>query len=514
MKYLIGVDIGTTATKAALFDSEGQLLAEASQESKLIYPRPGWVEQDPEDFYRSTCVTIREIVTKARIDPKDVAALSIDGQMAGVLGIDQNWNAITQYDSWMDTRCVAYVDYIKNNFEDKVLTLSGLPAIVAHCAKILWWKNEKPEQYKRIKKFIQPAAYVAGRLSGLAADKAFIDYTYLHFSGLYDAKTTKWSEELCSDLSVPIEKLPDIVEPQRIIGSITPEASRDCSLRKGTPVAAGAGDQAAGFLGAGLVEKGLVIDVAGTASLLACCVDEYRPDLTYKTLLFPKAASKNLWFPHAFITGGGLCLRWFRDGIIQPTPDEKADFYEKLDKAAADIPPASDSLFFIPHLGGRNFPHNSTIRGVWAGFSWNHDKRHFYRSMMESIAYEYYYYLSIEKDLFPEVTFKEVRVLGGGSKSALFNQIKANVLGLPYVKLSREDVSVLGSAIIAGHSVGIFNNVEEPATQFISIQDRIEPDMRLHDYYKDYAQLYMKMFDILQPFYDELSRVSSIEKPS
>ena len=513
MKYLIGIDIGTTGTKAALFDTEGNLMADAYQESTLYYPKPGWVEQNPEDFYSSACDTIREVIRKSGVNPKDIAAISLDGQMAGIMGIDDNWNAVTHYDSWLDTRCKKYVEYIKNNFELKVLNLSGLPSTVAHCAKMLWWKNEQPETFNNIKKFIQPAAYVAGKLAGLTAKDAFIDYTYLHFTGLYDAKTTDWSRELCSEFGIPIEKLPAIVEPWKVIGCVTGKAAQDCGLDTETAVVAGAGDQAAGFLGAGLIEPGMVVDVAGTASVFACCVNEYKPDLEYKTLLFPKAASKGLWFPHAYIAGGGLCLRWFRDGMVKPGQDEMEDIYKVLDQEALSVPPGSDSLMFVPHLGGRNYPYNSEVRGVWAGFSWGHDRKHFYKSMLEALAYEYYYYLKIEKSLFPQVNFKEVRAIGGGSKSRVFNQIKANVLGIPYVQLTRDEVGGLGSAIIAGYGTGIFKSMEEASSRFIGTKNRIEPDMKLNEYYKNYAELYIDMFNMMNPFYERLSRISALERP-
>ncbi len=513
MKYLIGIDIGTTSTKTALFDSEGNLLADAYQPLKLCYPRPGWVEQNPEDFYVSACHTVRKVIRKAGIAPGSVVALSIAGQMAGIMGIDENWNAVTHYDSWLDMRCTRYVEYIRNNFEEKVLKLSGLPSTAAHCAKMLWWKNEMPEVFNSVKKFIQPAAYVAGKFAGLSAKEAFIDYTYLHFTGLYDAGTTSWSPELCSDFGIPIEKLPDIVESWKVVGTMSSRAARECGLESDTAIVAGAGDQAASFLGAGLVEPGMVVDVAGTASLLACCVGDYKPDLKFKTLLFSKAVSKGLWFPHAHIGGGGLCLRWFRDGIVKPDWGQMGTMYEVLDNESVHVPPGSDSLMFIPHLGGRKQPYNSEVRGVWAGFSWGHDRRHFYRSMLESVAYEYYYYLNIEKILFPEVNFKEVRVIGGGAKSEVFNQIKANVLGIPYIQLTREEVGTLGSAIIAGYAAGMFSNMEEVAKRFIATKNRIEPDMKLNEYYKNFAELYIDMFDILDPFYDRLSQISAMEKP-
>ncbi len=326
---------------------------------------------------------------------------------------------------------------------------------------------------------------------------------------MYDARTSSWSEELCSDLNVPLEVLPEIVEPWKVIGTVDRRAAKESGLATGTAIVAGAGDQAACFLGAGVVHPGLVVDVAGTASVLACCVTDYRPDLTHKTLFFPQAVVPGLWYPHAFIRGGGLCLRWFRDNIVKPERDQIELIYSILDEAAKNVPAGSDSLFFIPHLGGRQSPYHNEVRGVWAGLSWGHDQRHLYKSILESIAFEYCYYLKIERSLFPEVEFKEIRVFGGGSKSEVFNQIKANILGIPYVQLNRDEVGELGSAIIAGYGIGLFKDMVETTDRFVAPWNRIEPDMKIHKVYQSVVEVYTDLIERLDPFFDTLSNLGS-----
>ena len=510
LKYLIGVDVGTTGIKAGLFRTGGYMEASAFREMNLYCPSPDTVEQDPQEFYTGVCQCLREMLRSAHINPGDIAALSIDGQMAGIIGIDEDWNAVTKYDSWLDNRCKAYVDYITEHYCDQVLKICGLPPATAHCAKILWWKNEKKDEFKKIAKFIQPAAYVAGKLAGLKAKDAFIDYTYLHFSGLSDAQKAEWSDELIHAMDIPARLLPNIVPPWKIVGEISSKAARDCGLKEGTPIAAGAGDQAAGFLGAGIVRPGMVVDVAGTASLIACCVDEYKPDIKYKTLLFPRGAINNLWYPHSYIGGGGLCLRWFRDNLDKCKKEEKEVYYDTMNRAGERVPPGSDKLFFIPHLGGRNFPYDPKVRGAWAGFGWGHSKEHFYRSIMESIAYEYYYYMKIEKELFSNIGLSEVRVIGGGSKSRLFTSIKSNVLGLPYVRLDREEVAIWGSAMIAGKGVGLFSDLKETAESSVRTQEAVLPDPVLHEKYVKYAELYIDLFTIMDDFYTRLAGLPSM----
>ncbi|WP_338818220.1 Xylulose kinase [Moorella thermoacetica] len=511
-KYLMGIDIGTTGTKAGLFDLEGNLLADAYEESVLHYPQPGWVEQEAEDFYRTTCLTVRRVLEKSRINPADIAAIAFDGQMAGILGIDDDWQPVTRYDSWLDIRCQEYVDWIRENYNDIFINTVGMPPTVAHGPKMLWWKNEEPKTFKRIAKFIVPAVYVVGRICGLKAEEAFVDHTYLHFSGVSDARNLAWSPEMLDLFDLPLEKMPRIVEPWQIVGCVTAKAAGDTGLATGIPVAAGAGDHAASCLGAGLVEKGLMVDVAGTASILSCCVDRFVPDVAHRTIIMPRAIPKDLWLPHAYIGGGGLCLRWFRDTFALAEKEQAQrqgnSAYDLLNKKAAAGSPGSGGLLFIPHLGGRVYPYDSNVRGAWIGFSWNHEQGGFYRSIMESIAYEYCYYLNIEKQLYPELEFKEVRVIGGGARSDLWNQMKANILGIPYVKLDRDEVGILGSAILAGYAAGIYRDLKTVAQNLSCPGRRYEVDYKLHQFYQPYAELYAEVFTSLAPIYMKLVKLA------
>lgn len=515
--YLIGVDIGTAGTKAAIFDTEGRLVADAYEESRLRYPKPGWVEQDQEDFYCSAANTIRRAVNKSNIHPRDVAAIAFDGQMAGIGGIDSRWRPVTHYDSWLDTRCQPYVEFMKEKSPDLVLKKTGSAPSYSHGPKILWWKNEKKEIFNKICKFIVPAGYVAGKMVGLKGEDAFIDHTYLVFAGFSDTEKMRWSEELCDIFEVPLAKLPRIVLPWDIVGRLTEEAAKDCGLVSGIPVAAGAGDQAAGFLGAGIVDAGRVVDVAGTASCFLSCVDSYRPDVENKTFICLRAVIPHLWYPLAYINGGGLCLRWFRDEFAKEEKlkanEEGISAYSILNEGASRIQPGSDSLLFVPHLGGRVCPNDPNVRGVWFGFSWSHTKPHFYRAILEGIAYEYFYYFEILKKLFPTVSFKEATVIGGGARSDLWNQIKADVLGLTYTRVNREELAVLGSAIIAGYAVGLFDDLASTARRFVKTTSRIEPRPKYHQYYNNYARAYIDLIKTQGGLFSKLARISKLPEP-
>jgi len=205
--YVIGADVGTVGCKVAIFDEGGGLVAENYQELALHYPRPGWVEQDPDDFYHAVVTGIRACLERSGIAPGSVAALALDGQMAGVCTVDGHWGTPTVYDSWLDTRCTPYIPVMKEH-EPLIIARTGGPVSFAHGPKILWWKGERPETFRKIAKFVQPAGYVAGRMAGLSGEDAFIDYTYLFFSGFSDTPGHRWLPELCDLFGVPVEKLP------------------------------------------------------------------------------------------------------------------------------------------------------------------------------------------------------------------------------------------------------------------------------------------------------------------
>jgi xylulokinase len=503
--YLIGVDLGTSGTKTAIFDANGTLVAEAFEETPLHYPRPGWVEQDPDDFYAGALRTIQACLEKGNVEPGKVAALAFSGQMAGVCSVDDGWETPTRYDSWLDSRCAPYMISMKEQ-QRRIIELTGGYPTYSHGPKILWWLRERPEVSRHVNKFVMPAAYVAGRMANLRGEEAFIDHSYLHFTCLSDTAQSEWSQELCEQFDVPLDKLPRIVKPWEVVGKVGREAAEACGLLEGTPIAAGAGDTVAGMLGAGLVEPGMALDVAGTAAVFAVCLEAFRPDTEKETLFTGRLVSEDLWFAYAYINGGGLNLRWFRDRWAGGANSA----YGQLDAEAAAVPPGADGLFFLPHLGGRVCPNDPMQRGLWAGFSWSHDRAHFYRSLLEGVAYEYAHYLRIEQALFPEARFSEVRVIGGGARSQVWNAIKADVLGLPYVQLAQQECTVLGAAIIAGRAAGVFDDVKEAARRFNRATGRVAPDDERHRFYASAVDVYVELLEAMTP---RFQRLENLPKP-
>jgi xylulokinase len=505
-KYLIGVDLGTSGTKAALYQIDGTLLAESNLEVPLFYPKPGIVEQENDDFYSTAARTIRACIEKSGVNPKEIAALAFDSQMAGVGLINEDFNPVGKFDSWLDMRCKPYIEWMDREAGELVTRLTGCPPTCDHGPKMLWWKNERPEEYRKTAKFVMPGTYVAGKMAGLKADQAFIDYTYIHFSGFSDALHTTWSKELCDKFSLAMEKLPEIVEPWKVIGEVTPEAAAEFGIVPGIPIAAGAGDTAANALGAGIVEPGMVFDVAGTAAVLASCTDAFAADTKHRALLTMRSVIPGLWNPLAYIGGGGLALRWFRDQFYntsrgKPLPSEN-NLYSEMIAMAASIPAGSDGLFFSPHLGGRICPASPEMRGAWIGASWSHTQAHFFRALLESVAFEYAYYLRILRELLPAQRLVQARAVGGGARSQVWNQIKTDVLGIPWQSLKGNEFGTWGAAMIAGKAAGVINDLAEHARQTAFTEGpACQPNPENHKLYEPLVAKYIEMESMLNQFF-------------
>ncbi len=507
--HVIGVDIGTTGTKTGIYDSDGRLKGEAFEESILRYPRPGQVEQDPEEIFQSVLRTVKAAMARADLAPDRIAAIALDGQMAGLMAVDENWQPVTHYDSWLDTRCAPWLEQLRPHEQDIIRTC-GMALAFNHAPKILYWRDQ-PEVWRRIASFVQPAGFVSGRLAGLKGRDAFMDRTYLVFSGFGSSEHAVWDDELLSRFDLTTEKLPRIVEPWDIIGTVQPEWAEQLGVAAGTPIAAGCGDQSANVLGGGLVDTGVVFDTSGTASVFATVIDSFGTDTKYRCLMTCPHVVPGLYFPMAYIAGGGLNLRWFRDEVSPlekvAWEDEGRNPYDALTAAAAEVPPGSEQLIFLPHLSGRNTPNDPDMRGAFLGLTWRHGKAHMVRAVMESIAYEYAFYLRAVREIAPGYDPSFAVNIGGGARSAELRQIKANALGLDYSVQDRNEFGTLGAAIVAGHAVGMFPDLRETARRFAGKPQRVTvADAEVTARYRPYIDTYIDAMETLSPLFGRMAQ--------
>jgi xylulokinase len=472
----VGCDLGTTGTKAAVVDDEGTILGEALEEVPLHSPRPGWVEQDLIEIEATAHRAIAAAVQRSG-RPRDIAGVACSGQMSGIGAVDAAFRPVIRFDSWLDARCEPQIARMAEH-ADEVVAASGCPPTYSHGPKILWWRDEEPDAYRRIAKFVVPGAFVAGRLAGLPAARAFIDRTYLHFSNLADTAACTWSGGLIDAFGVDPDKLPRIVGPLEVIGEVTREAAAATGLPAGTPVAAGAGDTIAAALGAGVTSPGQAYDLAGTASVLAICVDRFAPDRKARTLIAAHAIIPGTWLSMAFVNGGGLAPRWFRDRIASGVGGAPVS-YAVLDQIAAEVAPGAGGLFWLPHLQGRVLPPQPHVRGGWVGLTAAHTVGEMYRAILEGIAFEYAVWARMAAG-----PLREARVLGGGAASTVWNQIKADALGVDWVPTVRQEAGVLADALIAAAATGHVTDLPATAAAWQRTARPIRPDPDRHRRYQ------------------------------
>jgi xylulokinase len=501
-QYIIAIDLGTTGQKCVIYDLQGNSIAEEYREIETIYPGPGAAEIRSDDFFKLTCINIKQCLEKSRINKKDIAVIAIDSLMGGIIGIDKKFNAVTYYDTAMDSRAADESNYLIKNFGDLVLEYNGAYSIWGH--KILYWK--KKNEWESIYKFVHPAAFVGAKLTGLSGGEAFIDQSFLSFSALSDLRSSTWSEELCKKLEIDIDRLPRIIKSTDIIGTTTSEIKEITGLNEGTPVCAGCGDVVAGYVGSGVLNSGEVADISGTANILAVNLEDFVVHKHFANMKSPINDSYYLLVSHVL---GGRTLKWFTDEFYtelrEKIEKDGSSVYEYLDREAEKVSPGSHGLVSIDDLQGRFFPPDMRVRGLFIGHTWSHKKIYFYRSILEAIAYDYYLGIDILRKLVQDLKFKEINAIGSGANSRIWLQIKADVLQVSFKTRYRSDLSTLGAAVIGAHSVGLIKDINSFINSVLKTKSVIKPKKGEDQKYKKYIDLYIDAVQNLNSYYAKLS---------
>ena len=388
-----------------------------------------------------------------------------------------------------------------NQTADEIIIKTGNPPSFNHGPKILWWKHERPEVYKNISAFVMPASYVVMRLCGLKAGDAFIDRTYLHFSGFADNKNSCWDDGLLNYFKVDKSKMPRIVSSTDIIGNMTGKMAERCGLPAPIPVAAGCGDTAASFLSCGAVKPGICVDVAGTASVFAATTDTFSCDTATKVLGCSASATEGLWHPYAYINGGGMNIEWFLSGVMGR---ERKDPGRFNGMETAELSPKDSDPMFIPHMEGRVSPSQPALKGTFAGLRWNHSYREMYMAILESVALEYGIYRNSLEKMYKSVKMNELRITGGGENSRIWKKMKSGALQVPVVSIEHNYGAPMGAAMIAGVASGVFKSTVEASGKWISIRDEVRCGENLYPYYQKRISRYEFLIENMNRFYSEI----------
>lgn len=503
MQLLIGLDVGTTALKVALFDAHGTLLGVSTQEYALETPKVNFVEVDAETYWTAFKNGLDEIRKSCEIKAEDRISLAISAQGETLICIDKNGKVLRKAIVWMDNRAVEEAKAMKEHFGDEVgYNVTGQVSFEPcwPAPKILWIKNNEPEIFEKTDRFLLVEDYLIYRMTG-----HFCTEGSLVCSSMYWDITKKcYWQEMLDFIGIKEYQLAEVRESASVVGDMLEETQKELGFPCPVTVTTGALDQVAGAIGAGNIREGMFSETIGAA--LAICAPVSRPvfDPNRKMPLH-YFALPDTYMIHTFTTGG-MTLRWFRDKFCSDEMAVEAagagDAYDMISKEVAKVAPGCDGLVMLPHLSGSLAPDvNAKAKGVWFGFSLNHTKAHFARAIMESLAFILRRNLEALGDM--GIHVKEVRSLGGGSKSGVWNQIKADTNDITLVTVKSKEAACLGAAILAGTATGVFESVADAVDNMIQIKDKFEAQPELKPVYDKNYKMYCKLFKDLTECFDE-----------
>lgn len=493
-RLLVGIDAGTSATRAAAFAPDGALVAEVAVPVELDHPAPGWAEQLADVLETSACDALQELAR--RVDVSAIEAIGITGQMGGLVLVDADGRAVSPHLSWLDGRAAQAIDRAMAADGDRLLELGGLTPYLA--PKAGWWAREHPESFARARRMVMAAGYVALRLAGDDAGAAVVDRSSSGFVGVFDVRDGRADAGLCGLWGVAPSLAPEVVPAGRVIGRLGDEAATRTGFRKGIPLVAAPGDGACGWLGAGAVEPGVTVDTAGTSDHIGICGTAFAPDVAGRVLICLASGVEGLWHVQGYTAGTGLTHRWFLDAL----PVEEG--LEEIERRVAALPPGSENLVCLPHFGGRVCPYEPAVSGGWVGLTWRHRHEHLYRSVLESVAYEYACYLEAAARLDADYAPTEVRVIGGGAASEVWTQIKADVLGVPFVVLETSSYTCWGAALSAGVGAGVLDDMATAARSAVRTRAIVRPNPEATERYRGLVEIYKGLYPALAPSFRAL----------
>lgn len=505
---LVGIDIGTTSTKAIVCDAQGTVLAEASQEYPTHYPQPNWAEQDPEDWWRATCFVLREIFGKQGIDAQRIAGISVSAQAPTVVAVDQTGRPLTMAQLWLDRRSDAECAWLAETIgEEAIASINGGRIDPYYFApKLLWSKRHDLANYKITNRFLLCNGYIVHKLTNAFS----LDISQGPLSLCFDSVNLRWSETLLEQMGLDAAKLPPIHPCSEIVGEVTDAAAAATGLIVGTPVVAGACDGTAAALEAGIVDVGDAVEMTGQSTVLL--ISSERPYLGNLLIPLVHAVPGRYLTIGATVASGGA-LRWFRDTLwhsphplISPPPQqnlggwgdgEVRSVFDQMTALAATSPIGANRLIFLPYLYGERSPiWDSDARGVFFGLSLATTQADMIRAVMEGAAFALRH--NVEAAAAGGFPLKSLGCVGGGAKSALWNQIKANVLNRP-LTLPKVGVGApLGDAMIAAAGVGLYPSVEAAVQAMVSRGATYWPDAEAVEKYEKLYRVYVGLYPALR----------------
>ena len=485
--YLLGIDIGTTATKAILGTTDGQIVAETSAESTLHSPHPGWAEEDPEQWWANVGTVCHALLE--RHPDADITAVGVSGMVPTIVLLDADDRLLRPSIQQNDARSHEEIPYFQARTDESDILARTGSAITQQSIgpKLLWLRRHEPEVMARAARLMGSYDFINYRLTG----QHVIESNWALESGLYDLRKQAWAEDILALSEIDATLLGEVHAPSDVIGQVTPEAAQHTGLKAGTPVVAGSADHVASAFSAGLKAPGDLLVKLGGAGDILMVLDKLHPD---RRLFIDYHVIPGQYLINGCMASSGSIIKWFRNQFAPGVS------YAELDAGAAQIPAGSEGLLLLPYFLGEKTPiFDPLARGVLFGLTLSHTRAHVFRAVLEAISFGFYHHLQVlaEIGFHPNPT---VMVTNGGAHSLLWRQITADVLGLTLYSLAQHPGSSLGAMFVAGMGVGAFDDWGE-IMRFLTIDAVTEPDMDNHARYQRQFEMYRALYEANRPLF-------------
>ena len=507
MAYVMGIDIGTSGTRALVCNEEGEILGAATAEHPSHFPRPGWSEQNPDDWWRTTVESVRAAIEQAGIDGREIQGIGLSGQMHGAVCLNDEGRALRPAILWNDQRTAEECDEITDAIgPGRLIEITCNPALTGLTApKILWIRKHEPEVYERTRKILLPKDYIRFRMSGTFATEVSDASGML----LLDVPKRRWSDELLEALRIDRDLLADCYESEEVSAQVSASAAEALGLKAGTAIVGGGGDQAAGAVGNGIVRRGVVSATLGTSGVVSAHSDTVQKDARGRVHTFCHAV-RGKWHVMGVMLSAGGSFQWWRNEMAEKERAEAEkqgrDPYELLCEEAAKVGPGCEGLVFLPYLTGERTPHaDPYARGGWIGLTARHTRAHLIRAVLEGITFGMRDSFEIIRGM--GVPIEEVRVSGGGARSAFWRQMQADVYGRAVHTINAGEGPAYGAALLAAVGAGVFRTVEEACDVTIRVVSKDEPNAESAAIYERCYPVFRRLYRALK---DEMRRLAEL----
>ena len=507
MAYILGIDIGTSGTKTVLFSEDGKAAASSTHEYPLYTPQNGYAEQNAEDWWNAVVNSVKDVLAESAANPADIKGVGLSGQMHGLVMLDSDNKVIRKSIIWCDQRTGKEVGELNEKVgHDKLIEITANPAITGFtAAKILWVRNNEPENYEKCRHILLPKDYIRFMLTGEYATEVS-DASGMQ---LLDIPKRDWSDEVLKKLNIDKSLLAKVYESPEITGEITAEVAALTGLKEGTPVVGGAGDNAAAAIGTGVVEDGKAFTTIGSSGVVFAHTSNISIDKGGRVHTFC-CAVPGCWHVMGVTQSAGLSLKWFRDNLcwseMETAIGMNEDPYYIMDKIAGDIPIGANRLFYMPYLNGERTPHlDPNARGSFIGLSTMHKKANMLRAVMEGVSYSLRDCVEVMREM--NINVSDMMACGGGGTSSLWRQMLADLYGCKVKTTQNKEGPALGAAILAAVGAKLYASVPEACGAIIKIDREQDPiNENICKYERAYA-MYRKLYPAMKDVFAELAEL-------